>query len=85
MKLIFLEKSKRNYTKLPLATRNKAKKKFLLLASNTFHPSLRVKRMSGTSVWEGSIDLFYRFTFHKEGDTLIIRSIGPHDAGLGKK
>ncbi len=85
MKIIFLEKSKKNYQKLPLEIRTKAKKKLILLAENMFHPSLRVKRMSGKAVWEGSIDRSYRFTFDKEDDVLIIRSIGPHDTGLGKK
>ncbi|MBI3559846.1 hypothetical protein HY087_01830 [Candidatus Gottesmanbacteria bacterium] len=45
MKIIFLEKSKKNYQKLPLEIRTKAKKKLILLAENMFHPSLRVKRM----------------------------------------
>lgn len=85
MKIIFLEKSKKNYQKLPLKIREKAKKKLILLAENMFHPSLRVKRMGGKTVWEGSVDRSYRFTFEKENDALIIRTIGPHDEGLGKK
>lgn len=35
-------------------------------------------------VWEGRVDIHYRFTFHYEGDTVVFRNIGHHDI-LDKK
>jgi len=29
-------------------------------------------------VWEGRIDVSYRFTFHYEDDLCVFRNIGPH-------
>ena len=29
-------------------------------------------------VWEGRIDIRYRFTFHYEEDLCVFRNIGPH-------
>ena len=38
-----------------------------------------VKRIQGLpDVWEGRIDVNYRFTFHYDGDTCVFRNIGPH-------
>jgi hypothetical protein len=29
-------------------------------------------------VWEGRVDIHYRFTFHYEDDLCVFRNIGPH-------
>jgi putative component of toxin-antitoxin plasmid stabilization module len=41
--------------------------------------------MEGVGIWEARIDKGYRFTFEKTEDSLILRTIGQHDEGLGKK
>ena len=40
---------------------------------------MSIKRVQGMpGVWEGRIDIRYRFTFHYEDDTCVFRNIGPH-------
>lgn len=52
---------------------------------NINHPSLRVKKMQGhENRWEGSITIFYRFTFEMHEDHYLFRRIGPHDDVLRK-
>lgn len=41
--------------------------------------------MAGLDRWEARVDKSYRFTFDKENDTIILRTVGVHDEGLGKK
>lgn len=65
--------------------RIKATKQFKLFRQDIHHPSLHVKKMSGSNYYEGRIDYKYRFVFRFIGDTAYILSIGPHDEGLGKK
>jgi len=86
MNVILAEKLKSQLKKLPLSTQKKAYKQFLLLEQDLRHPSLRAKKVSGfKDVWEGRVDLFYRFLFLIDEDTITIFRIGPHDEGLGKK
>lgn len=85
MKIIFTEKALKLYRKLPLPIKKKADKQFIFLATNTNHPSLRLKKMEGLHRWEARIDKSYRFTFEKTADSLLLRTIGQHDEGLGKK
>jgi mRNA-degrading endonuclease RelE of RelBE toxin-antitoxin system len=85
MKYRRLPTFKKNFSRLPQDIQLKAGKAFLLFRQNPNHPSLHVKRMEGMpGVWEGRVDIHYRFTFHYEGDTVVLRNIGPHDI-LDKK
>ncbi len=71
---------KKALKRLPHEIQVKAGKAFLLFRDDPRHPSLHVKRVRGIpGVWEGRIDIRYRFTFHYEGDTAVFRNIGPHD------
>jgi mRNA-degrading endonuclease YafQ of YafQ-DinJ toxin-antitoxin module len=48
--------------------------------ANPNHPSLRVKKMKGTSgFWELSLTMNYRLTFEVEGEVLTLRRVGTHD------
>ena len=85
MKHHFTENAQKGYRKLPLKIQRKADKKFDLLCSNYRHPSLRTRRMGGSGIFEGRIDIHYRFTFTIEDQDIYIVTIGPHDEGLGKK
>ena len=80
MKYRRLPSFKRAFSRLPHEIQLKAGKAFLLFRENPKHPSLRIKRVRGVAgVWEGRIDIRYRFTFHYEDDTAVFRNIGPHN------
>ncbi len=79
MKYARTERFKKAYAKLPPDIQDKVVKAFQLFKENPRHPSLGVKRVQGMpDVWEGRIDIHYRFTFHYEGDVCLFRNIGPH-------
>ena len=79
------ERFKKAFKKLPKEIQSITEEKFELMRGNPQHPSLRIKKMSGTNdIWEGSITHKYRFTFHIIGDIYLLRNIGPHDIGLRK-
>ena len=66
--------------KLPEAIKKKLKRQLLLLAQNTRHPSLRVRKMvNRENVWEARIDRQYRLTFRVDGDKIILTAIGTHE------
>jgi len=68
------------FEKLPSEIKEKAYKTFLLFQQNPHHPSLFVKQIRGLpGVWEGRIDIRYRFTFHYEADFYVFRNIGSHN------
>ncbi|MBI4079473.1 MAG: DNA helicase [Candidatus Levybacteria bacterium] len=75
----------KRYTKLPKFIQKKVDKQIRYLTTDVFHPSLKAKKMVGVHFWEARVDKSYRFTFEKTGDTLTLRTVGPHDEGLGKK
>lgn len=86
MKVILTQSSEKDFQRLASPIRKKAIRQLRQLAANPRHPSLRVKKLAGsTYIWEARIDYHYRFTFQKNADMLIIRKFGPHDEGLGKK
>ena len=85
MKIFTTKKFKKSYDKLPQKLKTKTKKSLELLKKDFFYPSLHTKKMEGVNLWEGRIDRSYRFTFKKAEDTIILRTIGQHDDGLGKK
>ncbi|MCD6361224.1 MAG: hypothetical protein J7M38_10200 [Armatimonadetes bacterium] len=70
----------RDYWKLPETVRKQADRKFAYLAQNIEHPSLRVKRIRGYSdIYEGSINMQYRFAFKITTDAYVLVRIGRHD------
>lgn len=73
------------YQKLPNNIQKKVDKQLFFLSQNLFHPSLKTKRMGGLDLWEARVDKNYRLTFEKIGDTIFLKTVGPHDVGLGKK
>jgi mRNA-degrading endonuclease RelE of RelBE toxin-antitoxin system len=77
---------KKSFQRLPQHIQEKAIKAFSLFKDDPRHPSLRIKKMQGVeNIWEGSVDISYRFTFHfdvdeQSGETIcVFRNIGPHD------
>ncbi|MEE8483569.1 MAG: hypothetical protein V3S46_03145 [Nitrospinota bacterium] len=85
MIIIYTDHFKKDFKQLPKKKQQLFKKKIAMFMENIRHPSLRVKKMSGTdNRWEASIDMFYRFTFEKHEDHYFLRRIGPHDDVLKK-
>lgn len=78
-------KAKKQAQKLPIYIQAKLRKQLLFLLENPQHPSLRVKKMQGHDALEARIDYHYRFSFETAAGVIRILSVGPHDAGLGKK
>ena len=80
MRYVRTERFKKAAGKLPHEIQVKAAKAFLLFKENPRHSSLGVKRIQGMQgVWEGRIDIHYRFTFHYEEGACVFRNIGPHE------
>lgn len=76
----FSKKFKKEYKKLPKEIQSAFDQKLTIFLQDMTHPSLRIKRIQGTSDrWEGSITMKYRFTFQLLQDSVIFRAIGTHD------
>jgi len=80
MKLIRTDRFLRDYRKLPAPVRQQTDRELLYLAQDIAHPSLRVKRVRKyKDIYEGSINMDYRFLFHIISDACILLRIGRHD------
>ena len=80
MKILFTKTFVRNYRKLPKNIQDSVDKQLDLLMSDPRHPSLNIKKMNDPrNIWEGRVTISYRFTFHMENDTFIMRKVGTHD------
>lgn len=83
MKIVRTDSFKRDYQELPSLIQKLFDKKIRLFMKNLQHPSLRIKKMKRyKNRWEGSINMFYRFTFEIHKDHYLFRRVGPHDAVL---
>ncbi len=83
MKIVRTDSFKNDYRHLPAHVQKAFDKKIHIFANNINHPSLRVKKMKGyKNRWEGSITMFYRFTFEIHAGYYLFRRIGPHDTIL---
>jgi len=55
------------------------------LTTDLRHPGLRVKRIQGTQrIWEARASRSLRITFEVEGDAVVLRNVGRHDATLAR-
>lgn len=79
MIFIWSARFRREFTALPRAIKERAKKQLSLFSENPGHPSLRTRKMEGRDIWEDRVTQGYRFTFTVSGDTYILRRVGPHD------
>jgi mRNA interferase RelE/StbE len=80
VKFLVLRTFLKDYRKLPKAVQREAEEKLRLLAQDPRHPSLRIKKIRRTEgLWEGSVTMAYRFTFHKEAGNIVLGRIGTHD------
>jgi len=70
----------RDFKGLPKEVQGRVEKAISRLVQNPAHPSLRVKKMQGVkNIWEASVTMSYRLTFHRGGDTITLRRVGTHD------
>lgn len=75
----------RAYGKLTAAQAARVAEAIDRFASDPAHPSLRIKRMQGTAgLWEARASDSLRFTFERDGDVVLLRNVGGHDATLRK-
>jgi len=80
MRLEWPKTFSKEYHSLPKEIQERFDEKIQLFVENSHHPSLRVKKMSGTqNIWEASINKNYRWTFEWRQDLIKLRYIGTHD------
>jgi len=83
MDFIFTERFKKSYKKLSDEEQKTLQKKLDLMSLNPHHPSLRTKKVQGTdNIFECSINMAIRMTWQYDGDSILLRVIGDHDAVL---
>ncbi len=83
MKLIFSKNYIRDYRKLPQYLQKAIDKQLKFLLSNPRHPSLGIKKVKGCiNIFEGRASKSCRFSFHINGDCLVLRRVGEHDKTL---
>jgi mRNA-degrading endonuclease RelE of RelBE toxin-antitoxin system len=86
MKTYFTKTFVRDYRKLTREMQEAVDKQLELLLSNARHPSLNVKKMNDPrDIWEGRVTASYRFTFHMESDTYVLRRVGTQDINLSSQ
>lgn len=79
MKLTFLKSFEKDFQRLPKEIQQQTLKKLAYLKDYLGHPSLRTKKIKGCeAIWEGSVNMSYRFTYNLESDTIILRRVGTH-------
>lgn len=73
----------RQYGRLPVAIQHKTDKALSLLNADFRHPGLRSHPVqSNPGVFEAYVDVKYRMTFERRGDTFIMRNVDNHDECL---
>ncbi len=79
MPLVFTNRFRRAYKRLPQDVQMKLQKSLRLLDENPRHPSLQVKQIQGThGIYEGRVDHKYRFSFEFDGEELVLRNVDNH-------
>jgi addiction module RelE/StbE family toxin len=77
----FTERFQKHYMTLTQNEKKQLMRKLELLSENPMHPSLRTKKIQGTSdLYECSVNMDIRIIWYYEGDKLIILvDVGHHD------
>ena len=83
MRLFYTERFERAYASLDDAQAEVVKKALRLLAANPRHPSLRLKKLQGTTdIWEARANRSLRLTLELRGEVILLRNVGAHDGTL---
>ena len=73
----------RQYARLQKREREAIDAKLRMLAQNPWHPSLRLKRIRTTDLFEASVNMDIRLVLDFVGDTVIVLlDVGHHDEVL---
>lgn len=77
----FTDRFEKHFKTLTIQEKNQLMKKLELLAENPTHPSLRTKRIQGTTnMYECSVNMDIRVIWHYENNKMIILAdVGHHD------
>lgn len=71
------------YGELPENVKKIFLEKITLMERHFDHPSLRIKKINGANgIYEGSVNMHYRFTFQLIEGGILLRNIGRHDTVL---
>ena len=81
LQITFTERFQKHYKSLTEKEKNQFKTKLSLFAENPLHPSLRTKRIQGTSnLFEFSVNMDIRVIWYYEGKNLVaLVDIGHHN------
>jgi len=69
----------KDYARLPKYIQKKVDKQLVYLSNNSTHPSLNLKKLIGTELFELRVDLKYRLTVRFVGEFIELRRVGAHD------
>jgi len=77
----FTERFQKHFQELTKTEKKQLMKKLELIAENPMHPSLRTKRIQGTTdLYEYSVNMDIRIIWYYEGYKMIILAdVGHHD------
>lgn len=85
MAFVLSERFRRAYRSLTTEEQKRVQNALRRMSEDLRHPGLRVKRVRGThGIWEARASRALRFTFEVEGDKIVLRNVGSHDATLKK-
>lgn len=83
MPVEFTERFVKQYGQLPLAIQRKVDKALKFLDADFRHSGLRSHPVeSAPGIFEACVDVKYRMTFERRGDTLVMRNVDNHDECL---
>jgi len=85
MPFVLTGRFRRAYRALSDEEQERVQKALRMMSEELRHPGLRVKRVRGThGVWEARASRALRLTFEVDGDKIVLRNVGGHDATLKK-
>ena len=80
MRIIQGDDFEKGYLKLSQNVQKQTDVKLRLLVANLRHPSLRIKKVRrAQDIYEGSINMHYRFLFQITSTAYILLRVGKHD------
>ncbi len=81
LQITYTERFEKHYKLLTVQEKNMFRKKLLIFQQNPLHPSLRTKRIQGTTeLFEFSVNMDIRVIWFYEGESIVaLIDIGHHD------
>lgn len=84
--LVLAPSFRKAYAKLERQEQALVERKMVILASDPWHPSLRVKHIQASNEFECSVNMDIRIAFRFEGDCLILLlDVDHHDKLLHRR